>query len=180
MTLHGFPSEIACRAFPLTLKGATRVWFGCLRPGTVDNFNELARLFLTQFMASRTRRKPVAYLLTVKQKDDKSLKSYLSLFNKERMTTDYQNEKITLAALLGGIWPRNPFMTEIARKTPSTLREFMDRADCYINREDTLQALTTPRKSDLERADKKKANRHQGSNQGVYKKRTYETKSLFR
>ncbi|KAF5465376.1 hypothetical protein F2P56_015390 [Juglans regia] len=173
MTLHGFPSEIACRAFPLTLKGAARVWFVSLRPGTVDSVNELAHRFLMQFMASRTRRRPAAYLLIVKQRDDESLKSYLSHFNKERMVIDDQDEKITLAALLGGIWPHNSFMTEIARKTPSTLREFMDRADGYINGEDTLQALMTPRKRDLERADKKTVERHQRSNQGVCQKGTY-------
>lgn len=60
------------------------------------------------------------------------------------MTTDYQDEKITLAALLGGIWPRNPFMAEIALQTPTTLRELMDRADGFINVEDTLEALTAP------------------------------------
>ncbi|XP_041027035.1 uncharacterized protein LOC121267253 [Juglans microcarpa x Juglans regia] len=138
MILHGFPNEVACRAFPITLKGAARSWFASLRPGTVDSFNELAHLFLTYFMASRTRRRPAAYLLTVKQRDDENLKSYLCRFNKERMTTDDQDEKITLAALLGGVWPRNLFMKEIARKTPTSLREFMDRADGFINAEDTL------------------------------------------
>lgn len=58
------------------------------------------------------------------------------------MTTDDQDEKITLASLLRGIWPRNPFMVEIARRTPTTLREFMDQADGFINAKDTLEAPT--------------------------------------
>lgn len=60
----------------------------------------------------------------MKQRDDERLKSYLSRLNKERMTMDDQNEKITLVVLLGGIWPHNPFKTDIARKTPTLLREF--------------------------------------------------------
>ncbi|KAF5469159.1 hypothetical protein F2P56_013253 [Juglans regia] len=40
-------------------------------------------------------------------------------------------------------------MTELVRKTPSTLREFMDRADDYVNTEDTLQALLEPRKKEV-------------------------------
>lgn len=44
------------------------------------------------------------------------------------MIADDQDEKITLAALLGGIWPRSPFMAKLVRRTPKTLREFMDRA----------------------------------------------------
>ncbi|KAF5458728.1 hypothetical protein F2P56_022738 [Juglans regia] len=126
MTLSGFPGEVACRAFRLMLKGIARGWFGTLRPGSINNFEELAKQFLTQFMTSRRHCKPSAYLLTVKQKERENLKTYLMHFNKERLTTNDQDEKITLAALLGGIWPRSPLMVELARRTPSTLREFMD------------------------------------------------------
>ncbi|XP_041002416.1 uncharacterized protein LOC121248119 [Juglans microcarpa x Juglans regia] len=100
MTLHGVPGKIACRAFPLTLKGLAHSWFGSLAPKSVDNFGELAKLFLTQFMSSQWRQHPAAYLLTIKQTEDESLKSYLARFNKERMTIDNQDEKITLTALL--------------------------------------------------------------------------------
>ncbi|XP_042973107.1 uncharacterized protein LOC122304911 [Carya illinoinensis] len=154
MTLHSFSGEIVCRAFPLTLKGVARTWFGSLLPWTIGSFDELARLFMTQFMSSRKRRRPATYLLTVKQRDGKSLKSYLSLFNKECMTIDDQDEKITLAVLLGGMWPRNPFMARIAQRTPTTLREFMDQADGFINAKDTLEILTTSRRSEMERWSK--------------------------
>lgn len=63
-------------------------------------------------MASPKRRCLVAYLLTVKQQDGKSLKSYPSQFNREQMTTNDKDKKITLAALLGEIWPKNSFMIE--------------------------------------------------------------------
>lgn len=64
-----------------------------------------------------------------------------------------QDEKITLAALRGGIWPINPFMAELTKKTPTTLREFMDRANDIVNAEDTFRALTTPRKSKVEQLE---------------------------
>ncbi|XP_042944808.1 uncharacterized protein LOC122278688 [Carya illinoinensis] len=105
ITLHSFPGEIACWSFPLTLKGKTRGWFGTLKPKSIDSFKELAKQFLTQFMPSRRRRGPATYLLPVKQKEDENLKAYLARFNKERLTTNDQDKKITLAALLGGVWP---------------------------------------------------------------------------
>ncbi|XP_042944821.1 uncharacterized protein LOC122278703 [Carya illinoinensis] len=52
-------------------------------------------------------------------------------------------------------------MAELALRTPSTLREFMDRADDFVNSGDTLQALVDPCKEDIQveqenrRADKK-------------------------
>lgn len=105
MTLHGFLREVAYRIFLLTLRRSTRVWFGSLMPESIDSFEELAHLFLTQFMASRRSRCPVAYLLTIKHGEDEGLKTYLSRFNKECITTDNLDEKITLVALLGGVWP---------------------------------------------------------------------------
>lgn len=69
------------------------------------------------------------------------------------MSTDDQDKKITLVAFLGGIWPRNPFMTEIARWTPTTLREFMDQAYGFFNVEDTLETLTATRQSEIKQED---------------------------
>ncbi|XP_042954678.1 uncharacterized protein LOC122291097 [Carya illinoinensis] len=52
-------------------------------------------------------------------------------------------------------------MAELARRTPSTLREFMNRADDFVNAKDTLQALVDPCKEYIQverknrRADKK-------------------------
>lgn len=66
------------------------------------------------------------------------------------MTVDDHDQKIMLALLLGGISPRNPFMKELVRKTPTTLREFMDQAEDFVNAKDTLQALITLRKFELE------------------------------
>lgn len=40
-------------------------------------------------------------------------------------------------------------MAELARKTPSTLRELMDKADDFVNADDTLQALLEPRKQEV-------------------------------
>lgn len=73
MTLHDFPREVACRAFPLILNRSERVWFKSLTPGCIDNFGELACLFLTQLMASKRRRRPMTYLLTIKQGEDECL-----------------------------------------------------------------------------------------------------------
>lgn len=70
--------------------------------------------------------------MIVKQREDESLMVYIAQFNRERLTVDDQDEKILLVALLVDIWLRSPFMVELARKTPSTLREFMDRADNFF------------------------------------------------
>jgi hypothetical protein len=45
--LHATLDEIACRAFPLTLKGMAKDWFTGLPPKSVGTFKEIGRMFLT-------------------------------------------------------------------------------------------------------------------------------------
>jgi hypothetical protein len=42
--------------------------------GSIDRFEDLGRVFLTQFMTSRTQKKPPSYLLTLKQRSSETLK----------------------------------------------------------------------------------------------------------
>ena len=42
--------EVMCRAFPTTLKGAARMWFGKLPSGTIANFNQLSKGFVRHFI----------------------------------------------------------------------------------------------------------------------------------
>ena len=40
MRLQGVANEIMCRAFPMTLKGAARIWFSRLTPNSISTFKE--------------------------------------------------------------------------------------------------------------------------------------------
>ena len=51
--LQGVPDEIICRAFPITLKGPTRVRFGKLPPNTITLFQELSKLFVNNFVGGQ-------------------------------------------------------------------------------------------------------------------------------
>ena len=41
MHLQGVADEIMCRVFPITLKGAARIWFSRLTPNSISTFKEL-------------------------------------------------------------------------------------------------------------------------------------------
>lgn len=82
MMLHGYPVEVACKAFRLTLRVLVRIWFSSLVGGSIENFDELVYLFLSHFTESRRRRHPAAFLFTIKQREDENLKAHLAKFNK--------------------------------------------------------------------------------------------------
>ena len=52
MHLQGVPDESMCRAFPTTLKGPARVWFGKLPPNAITSFQELSKLFVNNFVGA--------------------------------------------------------------------------------------------------------------------------------
>lgn len=79
----------------------------------------------------------------------------MALFNEERLTIDNLDEKITFPTFLGGLWPRSPFMLELARKTSLTSREFVFWANDFVNDEDMLKISTDLRKAKLDNAKKR-------------------------
>jgi hypothetical protein len=98
--LHGTPNEIACKAFPLTLRGVAKDWFTELPPKSVGTFKELGHLFLTQFLAIRKRKKSTTCLLTLCQGKKKTLKDFMLRFNKEKLEVDSPDDKTMLNALM--------------------------------------------------------------------------------
>ena len=55
MQLQRVADEIMCRAFPTTLKGATRIWFSRLTPNSVSTFKQLSTQFTAHCIGGDTR-----------------------------------------------------------------------------------------------------------------------------
>jgi hypothetical protein len=139
--LQGTPDEVACRAFPLPLSGNARDWYRRLPPKFIQNFDEFGKMFITQFMVGIVRRKPAGTLMSIQQRRDESLKEFLQRFNQAKLTTESPTEEFVHSALYQGIRKDGPLMANLARKPTRYLHEFMERADEFINQEETLRAL---------------------------------------
>ena len=89
--------EIMCRAFPTMLKGPVRIWFSKLTPNSISTFKELSTQFASHFIGGHRYKKSTAYLMSIKQRKDKTLRSYIARFNKEALLIDEANDKILVA-----------------------------------------------------------------------------------
>ncbi|XP_059449444.1 uncharacterized protein LOC132180584 [Corylus avellana] len=139
--LQGNPDKIACKAFPLTLAGVAKEWFARLPVKSVDNFKSLGCLFLSQFLATRKRKKNSAYLLSLIQGNDESLKDFMLRFNKEKLAVEGSSEQTILNALMHGVRAKGPLMAELAKKsTLVTLRELQEKEEKNLKQ----QAKKTP------------------------------------
>jgi hypothetical protein len=106
--LHWTPENVACQAFPLTLLGNTRDSFKKLLPNSINNFDVLGKIFLTQFMAGRVRRKPSGSLMSLHQGPEESLKNFFMRFNQERLGVESTTNDFIYGALFQGIKKDGP------------------------------------------------------------------------
>ena len=88
-TLHiqGVLDKIMCRVFPTTLKRPARVWFSKILLNTVSSFKELSKLFVNNFIGGQRHKHSSSSLLTIKQGENESLRSFITHFNKEAVRT---------------------------------------------------------------------------------------------
>jgi hypothetical protein len=145
--LHRTSEKVACRAFPLTLLGNARDWFRKLPLNSINDFDQLSKMFLMQFMAGRVRRKPSGSLMSLHQGPEKSLKDFFMRFNQARLDAESATDDFIYGALFQGIRKDGALMADIARKPPRNLDGFMSKAKKYINQEETLRALLGPNPS---------------------------------
>ncbi len=79
--------------------------------------------------------------MTIRQGPDESLKSYLMHLIQEKLATKSQTEEFVFCALYQDIKKDGFLMADLATKPPWNLQEFMDKAEEFINQEETLWAL---------------------------------------
>jgi hypothetical protein len=100
-------------------------------------------LFLTQFLATRKRKKDTTCLLTMRQGKKESLKDFMLRFNKEKLEVDTPDDKTMLFALMQGVRAEGPLMAEVGRKNIQkvTLPQFMKLTEEFIHHEELVGTL---------------------------------------
>ena len=103
MHLQGVPDKIMCRAFPTTFKGPVRVWFSKIHPNIVSSFEELSKLFVNNFIGGQRQKRSSSSLLTIEQRENESLRSFITRFNRETLTVNEMDDKLLLTAFHNGV-----------------------------------------------------------------------------
>ncbi|XP_023879511.2 uncharacterized protein LOC111991937 [Quercus suber] len=133
------PDEILCRSFLTTLKGAAREWFTKL-PTSVDNFEQLSSSFLCHFIGGQRPKRLADYLLTIKQGEKETLRSYVKRFTRKTLEVDEADEKVQLTTFKAGLRSRE-FVSSLAKNPPKTIMEMLLKAQKYMNTEEALATM---------------------------------------
>ena len=139
MHLQGVPDEIICRAYPTTLKGPARIWFSRLTLNSINTFKELSAQFTSHFIGGHRYKRSTTCLMSIKQREDETLRSYITHFNKEALSIDEADDKILVAAFTNGL-RKGKFLFYLYKNDPKTMSEVLYRATKYMNAEDALLA----------------------------------------
>ena len=127
-----------CRTFPTTLKGPARIWFSKLTSNSISTFKELIAQFASHFIGGHRYKKSTACLMSIKQWEEETLKSYITRFNKETLLINEVDDKILVVVFTNGL--RKGFLFSLYKNDPKNMLDVIYRATKYMNPEDTLLA----------------------------------------
>ena len=117
-------NEVMCRAFPTALKGAARVWFSKIPPGTIADFEQFSKDFVRHFIGGQRHKKPTGHLLNIQQAEGKSLRQYVTRINKELLQVAEAEDQVILTTFQVGLLPGD-FFFSITKSPPKTVVELL-------------------------------------------------------
>ena len=100
---------------------------------------ELSAQFTSHFIGGHRYKKSTACLMSIKQREDETVRSYITHFNKEALSIDEADDKILVAAFTNGL-RKGKFLFFLYKNDPMTMSEILYRATKYMNAEDALLA----------------------------------------
>ena len=121
------------------LKGAARIWFSQLMPGSIGTFKKLSAQFTSHFIGGHRYKKSIACLMNIKQWKDETLTSYITRFNKKALSINEADDKILVAAFTNGL-RKDKFLFSLYKNDPKTMSNVLYKATKYMNSEDALLA----------------------------------------
>ncbi|KAM1784639.1 hypothetical protein ACFX12_037635 [Malus domestica] len=152
--------EERCILFPSTLFGAALNWYCHLPPETVDSFEELRKLFISQHIFQTDRLHSADDLYTIRQKPDESLRMYAGRFSHEYSHCAEADDKTTLKAFTAGL--RDYFFKYmINANTWKTYSEVMAQAYNHASAEAMTYQGKPPTATLYQQGKRKDFNPHQ-------------------
>ena len=121
------------------MKGPARIWFSRLTPSSINTFKELSAQFTSHFIGRHRYKRSTTCLMSIKQREDETLKSYITRFNKEALSIDKTDDKILAATFINGL-RKGKFLFSLYKNDSKTMLEVLYRATKYMNVEDALLA----------------------------------------
>ena len=105
-----------------------------------DGFEQLSNAFLRYFIRGQCPKRPTDHLLTIRQGEKETLRSYVKCFTRETLEVDEADNKVQLMTFKARLKSRK-FVVSLVKNSPKTMVEILLKAQKYMNAEDALVAI---------------------------------------
>ena len=100
----------------------------------------MSNAFLCHFVGGQHLKRPAEHLLTIRQGEKETLRSYVKHFTRETLEVDETDDKVQLTTFKAGLKSKE-FVVSLAKNPPKTMAEMLLKAQKYINAKDALAAI---------------------------------------
>ncbi|XP_010658093.1 uncharacterized protein LOC104881058 [Vitis vinifera] len=142
MTLDIGNDALLCKVFPASLQGQALSWFHRLPPNSIDNFRDLSKAFVGQYLCSARHKQNISTLQNIKMQENESLKEFVKRFGQAVLQVEAYSMDAILQIFKRSICPGTPFFESLAKKPPTTMEDLFRRASKYSMLEDDVRAAT--------------------------------------
>ena len=116
---------------------------------SIDNFEQLGNSFLRHFVGGQRPKRLANHLLTIRQGEKETLRSYVTRFTQDTLEVDEADDKVQLMTFKTRLKSRE-FMVSLVKNPPKTIAEMLLKAQKYMNAEDSLVAKKGVEKPKIE------------------------------
>ena len=117
---------------------------------SVDNFEQLSNAFLRHFIGGQRPKRLADYLLTIRQGEKETLRSYVKRFTRETLEVDEADYKVQLMTFKAGLRSKD-LVASLVKNPPKTMAEILLKEQKYMNAEDAEKPRNKGRKDDERR-----------------------------
>ena len=89
-------------------------------PNSISTFKELSAQFASHFIGGHRYKKSTTCLMSIKQREDEMLRSYITRFNKDDISIYETDDKTFVAAFTNGLW-KGKFLFSLYKNNPKTM-----------------------------------------------------------
>ena len=142
MILNAGDNRLLCKVFPTSLKGPALAWFHKLPRKSINSFNELWAVLVSQYLCSVRQKGNISSIQTILKQEEESIRFFTLRFRQAIQQINIYSMDAVLQNFRRSFGPTTPFFQSLSLDPPATMEELYRRADKFSTLEDKIRAAS--------------------------------------
>ena len=142
MILSAGDDRLLCKVFPASLKGPALAWFHKLLSGSINTFNQLWTVFVSQYLCSVRQKENIRSLQSILRREEESIRDFTHRFGHAVQQIDIYSMDAVLQNFRRSFGPTTPFFQSLSLDPPVTMEELYRWADKFSIIEDNIRVAS--------------------------------------